>query len=199
KLRVSSAAYPNNPLFERNLTDAEKADGTNRTRSWDGATNCAAGPLASKLVNPAYSPYDITLEATGGPKSTKSFRVEVKDITLTTGDTAGKWQMNDPTKTFEIFAAVRIKKIDGTGAASPTFVEVAFTFSDPAPANTTRAASYAYPPTPTPLGKESDPAAVFWQASAGFPATSADSFKTTAKVEAAATAGPTLGVGRIKF
>jgi hypothetical protein len=200
KLRVSSATYPNNPLFERDLTDPEKADGTNKTLTWDGATNCAAGPLASKLINPAYSPYDVTLEATGVPSSTKSFRVEVNDITLTTGDTAAKWLMNDPTLTYEISAAVRIKKIDGTGVAAGCPVDVGFTFSDPAPANTTRAASYAYPPAPpTPLGKASDPAAVFWQAVAGFTASSADGFKTSAKVEAVTAAGPTLGVAKIKF
>ena len=199
KLRVSSATYPNNPLFERELTDAEKADGTNKTLTWDGATNCAGGPLVSKLINPAYSPYDVTLEATGGPSSTKSFRVEVKEIVLTTGDTAKKWQMNDPTQTFEVAATVKIKKIDGTGVVTPSFIEVAFTFSDPAPANTARASSYAYPPTPTPLGKASDPAAVSWQALAGFTATSADGFKTGAKVEAATAAGPTLGVAKLEF
>jgi peptidoglycan hydrolase-like protein with peptidoglycan-binding domain len=50
-------------IFERDLTTAEKVNGDDKTITWDGKTNCTAGPLQGKLINPLIGPCKIRLSA----------------------------------------------------------------------------------------------------------------------------------------
>ncbi len=91
KLVITSEHYPNNPIFERELTADEKNDGT-RTITWDGKTTCTDGPLkGGKYITPLFAPYKVVLEASDGKKTNElSFRVLYGGLTLE----RGPWMAN---------------------------------------------------------------------------------------------------------
>ena len=61
ELEISSDCYPNNPVYTRELTANEKADGNDKMITWDGKAN-GGGPLQNKYINPLYAPYKVKLK-----------------------------------------------------------------------------------------------------------------------------------------
>jgi hypothetical protein len=197
-IRVSSATYPNNPVFERELTSAEKSDGNNKTLTWNGQATASAGPLAGTFIDPAFSPYRIEL-ASPSLTDGRPFNVIIDSIQLTTSDTGGRYIMNTPaTQTFDVFATVTIRNIANIGVVTPCPIKVVFTFADPAPANATPAGSFT-PTSGVPLGKQGSTTAIFWRADPGWPATSDNAFNANAKVDVLTAAGVNRGKSKILF
>ena len=62
-LRIHSAAHNPSLLYEHELSDSEKSDGSGKILKWDGKTNCLTGELKDKLISPPYGPFEITLES----------------------------------------------------------------------------------------------------------------------------------------
>lgn len=82
-LQVSSDHYPNNPIYEKELTGAEKSNGVHSLQ-WDGKTTCSAGPLKDLYLNPLYAPYKVTLKA-DGLQDKAEFKVFYHSVTLAPG------------------------------------------------------------------------------------------------------------------
>ena len=78
QLQITSDSYPG-VVFQRDLTSAEKADGTGKTLTWDGAAN--QGSLAGGFANPAFSPYKAVLSS-GTTRSERGFGVLVHSLTV---------------------------------------------------------------------------------------------------------------------
>ena len=83
KIEVSSSKYAGGLIFTRELTAAERADGT-RAILWDG--KAAAGALKDKFIYPLLSPFTVRLLGDATHKDEKSFRVLVHSIELKLGD-----------------------------------------------------------------------------------------------------------------
>lgn len=178
--RVESDRYPTKRIFEQALGPVEKADGKH-TFNWDGRSN-APGPLLNKFVGPAHSPYTIILEVQGGKRAVGNTAVQVGDIALTLKPADAKVTMNDPEAFREVEARVSLLDTAGQKKFGPASIEVRFTFADPGNDNATKAEGFVYSAGKS-LGKRTDAAAVYFQASTNNPATSSDSFNKSADVE----------------
>ncbi len=195
-LRITSATYPGTTVFERPLTAAEKAPTSSATLTWDG--RASAGARNGQFMGPVHSPYQVVLESDAGHTANAPTAIEIVEITLTTTASADhKIFMNDPAHELECAATVKIKKSDNTAVETPIPIEVDYTFTDPATANATKAASYNYSGSHF-LGKVGDAAARMWRAHADCAATSTDAFATVCKV-ATKTAAPELGQAKVYF
>lgn len=83
KLTVTGAHAPSSPLFERELTAGEKADGA-RTLRWDGKCNGSGDEVKDRHVHPLWSPYTVKLEG-GGLSDQAEFKVLYDSIRLVAG------------------------------------------------------------------------------------------------------------------
>lgn len=195
-LRVHSSQAPAVLIYERELSAAEKTSGDHKGLKWNGKTS--GGPLSGGYADPVYSPYQVTLESDQGQKDSKDTKVEIKDLTLSVDATAKhRLLMTVPTRLTLVTAAVTLKKKDGSGAATPVAIKVAFDFTDPGTANLAKLDSYQYVAGRY-LGKAGDAAALYWQAHPDCTATSTDGFKTKCLVEVK-TSAPDLGQAKVSF
>jgi hypothetical protein len=80
KVLVQVLSDQHNPaiVFERELTAEEKSNGSGKVIEWDGKTNCTAGPLVGKYVNPLLGKLKVRLSA---PDS--NLRTDDQDQTAT--------------------------------------------------------------------------------------------------------------------
>ncbi|CAD5371655.1 hypothetical protein RA210_U160039 [Rubrivivax sp. A210] len=88
KLEITGTNYPNNPVYSRNLSDAERDDGDDKIIAWDGKANCPAGPLAGTLyINPKYAPYKVKLSTNLGHDGVREveFKVLYHSVVLEQG------------------------------------------------------------------------------------------------------------------
>ena len=197
-LKITSDQYPNQTLLERPLTDAEKQSGENKALTWDGQP--ASGPLSGKFASPIYSPYKVSLDAGAPARDEKTFRIDVAKIEISHTFPDKRIIMNDPDTKAAIVATVQLKKKDGTGAVTPVPMDVAFSFDDPAPANTAQASSFKYNTGPDKfLGKTGDASAVYWEKHPDSAAASDDGFKTTCRASTITAAGADQGKAKIMF
>lgn len=193
-LKVVSQAKPDEVLFERELTDDEKKNGKHSLQ-WDGKTT--AGPLSGSWVDPAHSPYTLSLWLEDKEKASKSFKVEVAEITFTVVNAPKeRLLMNDPAQKFEVSALVKLKKTDGTATVTPLPLKVAFSLKPGS--NATKAKSFEYTAGSF-LGKGADPAAIHWEAHATCTATSSDGFKQQCGVEVQTAGGASQGEAKVYF
>jgi len=79
KLTITSVHAKSNPLFERDLTAAEKADGAH-TIQWDG--KATTGDLKDEFIHPLLSPYKVTLTHNATHNGNKDFKVLYHSIEL---------------------------------------------------------------------------------------------------------------------
>lgn len=193
RLQITSASYPGNVLFERDLTAPEKGDGDGKRLQWDG--RCSVGALSGSFASPLYSPYEAKLVVDGVPKDAKPFKIEIDDIFMWADAPGDRIILNDPERDILTIATVFLKKKDGSGAATGVPMKVRFTFSDPGGNNTTKAAGFVYSAAKS-LGKAADPAALFWKAQPECAATSTDGFKLQCDVEVL-TAGADRGKAKV--
>jgi hypothetical protein len=108
-LEISSDHYPNNPIYTRELTANDKADGDHKIISWNGRAN-GGGPLQNKYINPLYAPYKVKMKCAkiaNGKTDEKLFLVlyhsiKIQDGTYTADD-------NEPDANAELIKWVQYK------------------------------------------------------------------------------------------
>lgn len=195
-LRISSATYPGTTVFQRDLTAAEKAVGAH-TVTWDGSAT--VGRLAGGVATPAFSPYTVTIVATGGASNAGTIAIQVHDIEITTTAPASdRLNMSRPADVFDVTATVKVKRKNNTGVVTRCAVDLVFSYRDPAGANGTAAATFT-PTGGSPLGKVGSATATLFRAKAGWPATSPNSFRTTANVPVSTAAGANQAKAMVTF
>lgn len=196
KLRISSATYAGTTVFERDLTAAEKTVGAH-TITWNGSAT--AGSLAGGVATPAFSPYSVTIVATGGASNAAAIDILIHDIEIaTTAPATDRLNMNRPTDAFDVTATVKVKRKNNTGVVTTCPVDLVFSCIDPSGANATAAATFT-PTGGSPLGKVGSATATRFRAKAGWPATSPDSYRATAKVPVLTAAGANQGIAKVTF
>src|SRR5205823_4024838 len=128
-LRVTSATYPGNLFFERELTDAEKAAGVGKQVKWNGISSTGNGPLANGgIATAVFSPYRVELVGEGGLSDGKETRIEVSRIALEVSDDKGRWFMNDPKAAQPVQATIFYKDSKGAERAGGGAVQLRLTF-----------------------------------------------------------------------
>ncbi|MBN4050403.1 peptidoglycan-binding protein, partial [Desulfobulbus sp. AH-315-M07] len=83
-LAISSAHYSHGPILELDLSGGEKASGPH-VFSWNGQGEAGSGVLKDGLINPLFSPYDVTLRSESGLEDQAEFHVFYHSITLEHG------------------------------------------------------------------------------------------------------------------
>jgi peptidoglycan hydrolase-like protein with peptidoglycan-binding domain len=81
---ISSKHYADGPIFSKELTEAEKADGEN-TLQWDGRSNCTKGNLQHRLIHPLLSPYQVRVYDAAGKEAKLEFKVLYAGVKLSPG------------------------------------------------------------------------------------------------------------------
>ncbi|MEM7410733.1 MAG: LysM domain-containing protein [Myxococcota bacterium] len=84
-IRVTSDHYADGVIFEHELDDEQKRKGRAKAFAWQGETTCAAGDLQDLCLSPLYSPYKLTIEAAGGLKDEREFKVLYGKLELSKG------------------------------------------------------------------------------------------------------------------
>ncbi len=67
-------------LYERELTHAEKSNGSNKPFAWDGLISM--GARAGRYANPLMAPFHVRIAADGGPEARAAFSILYAVITL---------------------------------------------------------------------------------------------------------------------
>ena len=81
---IASEHYASGPIFTKELTDAEKADGQN-TIQWDGRSNCTKGELENHHIHPLLSPYRVRIYDNAGKETRLEFKVLYAGMRLSVG------------------------------------------------------------------------------------------------------------------
>jgi hypothetical protein len=84
RLRITSPHADVNPVFERELTDAEKADGEH-TIAWDGKSSAQSGTLKDRHIHGLFSPYKAEVHHSDGLKGELPFKVLYHSLRLRQG------------------------------------------------------------------------------------------------------------------
>lgn len=165
------------------------------TFEWDGKD--AHGKMVALDAGAMKVKLSVTGDAKVAPKE-KEVKVEIHSLSLEIRgmDDRSRVFMNDPAAAFDIVAAVKMKKSDGSAMPAESSLKVKFTFTRGA--NTAKAASYQYDPAPKRLGKDAA-GTVYWKKHADCEASSADSFHTACVVKTLAGGGADQGKAKVQF
>ncbi|MEI6149693.1 MAG: hypothetical protein WCS01_11385, partial [bacterium] len=192
KLEVFKTGDAVNPVYK---DETIVKTGANVLYEWDGKAN--QGTDNGKYVGPRDSPYTIKVsisevaDFSSSSSDTKTTKVEVESLAFNIS-AATTVIMNDPEHKEEVSILVKLKKKDGTGAATAVPVYVDLSFSDPGDANTAKNDSYEYVAGKF-LGKKDDATAVCWEDHAKTDSDSTDGYKLVCRGKTITAAGADLG------
>ncbi|MBL8237439.1 MAG: peptidoglycan-binding protein [Bryobacterales bacterium] len=108
-LTITSPHAPANPIFQRELTAAEKTNGQH-TIQWDGKATAEAEGLKDRFVHPLLSPFTVTLTHNEANKGSLPFKVLYHSVELK----QGPWtpdEADPPEAEAKKFAAVKLNEL----------------------------------------------------------------------------------------